>query len=258
MSRAVRRASRGSASSRRTPVRPRGGGRGPRIPWVPVVVLIGIIGVIGIIAYLIWQQSKPAEQHFEEATRIEADPAPGLPGVYVDLPKIYGGFYGNRDGPNTADHVQRDVDYVDNCSDSEPKVCNSNPPVGGPHWGSSACADTADASPPFCGPAKAGVYREPWPPEPLVHNMEHGGVVLWYNTTNQEIVDELEDMFGDLVRNDKLVAMAPYPGMEPETIAVTSWARIDKFPVSEYTKERVDDFVDVHLCRFNPEDLPFC
>ena len=29
--------------------------------------------------------------------------------------------------------------------------------------------------------------------------------------------------------------MAPYPGMEEETMAVTCWSRIDKFPMSEYT-----------------------
>ena len=52
--------------------------------------------------------------------------------------------------------------------------------------------------------------------------------------------------------------MAPYPQMEAEMIAVTSWSRRDKFPVSDYTKERVEHFIDVNLCRFNPESLPGC
>jgi hypothetical protein len=41
--------------------------------------------------------------------------------------------------------------------------------------------------------------------------------------------------------------------MEPETVAITSWTRIDKFPVSELTRERLQEFVDDHNKRFNPE-----
>jgi hypothetical protein len=41
--------------------------------------------------------------------------------------------------------------------------------------------------------------------------------------------------------------------MEPNTIAFTAWTRLDKFPVSELTRERLQDFVDAHHKRFNPE-----
>jgi hypothetical protein len=41
--------------------------------------------------------------------------------------------------------------------------------------------------------------------------------------------------------------------MEPETIAITSWTRLDKFPVSELTKERLQTFIDANHKRFNPE-----
>jgi len=258
VSRAVRRASRGGARSRRTPVRPHGVGRGPRIPWVPLVVLVGIIGVVGIIAYLIWQQSKPATQHFEMAARIEADPAPDLPGQYVDLPKIYNGSYGSREGNNTAQHVSREVDYARDCTDDDPPICNSNPPVGGPHWGAGACPPDPEDATAFCGPAPWGIYRKPWPAGVLIHNLEHGGVVIWYNITDQQIIEELEDNITGKVKDGKILAMAPYPDMEQDTIALTGWGRIDKFPVSEYTKDRVEDFIDAHLCRFNPESLPGC
>ncbi len=36
-------------------------------------------------------------------------------------------------------------------------------------------------------------------------------------------------------------------------IALTSWSRIDKFPVAEYSEERVRDFMETHVRRFNPE-----
>ena len=54
------------------------------------------------------------------------------------------------------------------------------------------------------------------------------------------------------------VLMMPYPDMEDETIALTTWTRIDKFPVSEYSRDRLEEFEDELNCRFNPEDLPDC
>jgi len=44
--------------------------------------------------------------------------------------------------------------------------------------------------------------------------------------------------------------------MESETIALTAWARRDKFPASDYSEERVKTFIDKLKCRFNPESMP--
>jgi hypothetical protein len=41
--------------------------------------------------------------------------------------------------------------------------------------------------------------------------------------------------------------------MEPNTIALTSWTRLDKFPVSEFNRNRVSTFIEEHNKRFNPE-----
>ncbi len=47
--------------------------------------------------------------------------------------------------------------------------------------------------------------------------------------------------------------MTKYTEMEPETIALTAWTRLDKFPMTELTKKRVQDFISAHNKRFNPE-----
>jgi hypothetical protein len=47
--------------------------------------------------------------------------------------------------------------------------------------------------------------------------------------------------------------MSRYSGMEPDTVAVTAWTRLDKFPVGELTEDRIQDFIDAHHKRFNPE-----
>jgi hypothetical protein len=83
--------------------------------------------------------------------------------------------------------------------------------------------------------------------------MEHGGVVLWYNTADQDVIDDLEELFTARLADGQLLVMAPYPALAAETIAITSWSRRDLFPVEEYTRERVEDFIDAHERRFNPE-----
>ena len=245
-SRSKRRESLGSARSRRTPSRP-AQGAGPSIPTVPLLVLVAALAVAGLVAYLIWQQGQSASDSFGEAARVEADDDPTLPGEWVNLPEIYGddrgpAHYGNRDGPSTAPHVSRAVDYSE----------QGLPPVGGPHWGSGSCTADPDASPPFCGPVPAGIYRKPWPAASLVHTMEHSGFVIWYNTTDQSIIAELEDLAQD--NDDKNLVLTPFPEMEEETIAITVWSRRDKFPVSEYDRERLENFIDRLKCRFKAED----
>lgn len=240
MSRQKRRA--GSGRSRRTPVPSDVGGRG--LPLIPIAVVLGVIVIAGLIGYLIWQQGGEASDSNSEWVEVEADPAPDLPGEFVNLQEIYAGTYGAHGDNTTAGHVTRDVDYE---ADG-----NSNPPAGGPHWGR-ACADSPEGSPQFCGPAPWGIYRTPWEPESVLHNMEHAGIVLWYNTTDTALRDELEDIIKNQLERSVLLVMMPYPSMEEETIALTSWARIDKFPVSEYSKDRVEDYIDAHAARFNPE-----
>lgn len=182
---------------------------------------------------------------FANATAAEADDDPRLPGEFVDVASIYGGPYGDPDS-FVSRHIEIAADY-----DGDG---NSNPPAGGPHWGSAVCGTEPLDAPPFCGPAPWGIFRDAWPPETLLHNMEHGGLVVWYNTDTQGVIDELKEIVLERVTTgDQLLVMTPYPNMEEEHIAITGWSRVDKFPVEEYTRERVEEFIDTHERRFNPE-----
>jgi len=186
------------------------------------------------------------ESAVDAARRVEADNDPSLPGEFVDLQTIYVGYYGATDATNTGAHVTRKMDYATE---------QGLPPAGGPHWGSGACGEDPTSAPPFCGPVDWGIYREPWDAESLVHSMEHAGLVVWYNTTDQQVIDELEALVERRLRADELIVLTPYPEMEDEMIAITGWGRRDKFPVSQYTPERVEMFLDAMRCRFNPEML---
>jgi len=189
------------------------------------------------------------ESSLDAARRVEADDDPSLPGEYVDLPAIYGGYYGNHSGigTNTGSHVTRDMDY---------ETEQGLPPAGGPHWGRSACGTDPVAAPPLCGPVPWGVYRAPWQAETLVHNLEHAGVVVWYNTADREAIETLEDFaVGQLEAGQQLV-LVPYPDMEDGTVAITIWSRRDMFPADELDTARLQNFIDVLYCRFDPEG--FC
>jgi hypothetical protein len=83
--------------------------------------------------------------------------------------------------------------------------------------------------------------------------MEHGAVVVWYNTSNQDVIKQLESITNGAIDRRKLIVMSRYTEMEPETIALTAWTRLDKFPVAEFERKRVQDFIDEHDRRFNPE-----
>ena len=118
-------------------------------------------------------------------------------------------------------------------------VCyNSNPPTSGPH---------------ASNPMPFKVLDNPAPKENLVHDMEHGGVIVWYNTSNQDVIKQLSDIVNENLDRRRLVVMSQYTEMEPDTIALTGWTRLDKFAAGEFTKKRVQDFISENSKRFNPE-----
>jgi hypothetical protein len=101
---------------------------------------------------------------------------------------------------------------------------NSDPPTSGPHIQSIA---------PW------GVHNEPLPKELLVHNLEDGGVVIYYNdTVEQDVITQLEDVVKGYA--DRVV-INPYPEMK-EPIVLTAWGRIDR--LDAFDEERVKEFID--------------
>jgi hypothetical protein len=122
---------------------------------------------------------------------------------------------------------------------------NSNPPTSGPH---------------SAQPADWGVHEEPVPKEMPVHNMEHGGVVIWYDCAagdqplDDDACGQLRDQLAAITSSNadasKLVLMTPYLGMD-RRIALTAWRSLDSF--DEFDAARVQAFIDSFERRFNPE-----
>ncbi len=112
---------------------------------------------------------------------------------------------------------------------------NSDPPTSGPH----------------AGPVEAGFYDAAPPDENLVHNLEHGYVVIWYNcsaldeagcealkTQIKAVMDRARPVV--VTTNAKKLIAVPRPTMDAR-LALTSWGRIDK--LSSFDDMRVMEFV---------------
>jgi hypothetical protein len=102
---------------------------------------------------------------------------------------------------------------------------NSDPPTSGPHL-------------PYIAPW--GVHTRPIPPQLQVHNLEDGGVMVQYNCTCPDLVDQLR---GVVSRYDKFVILAPYPGMTSR-IALTAWTRMDR--LEQFDERRITRFIDAY------------
>ena len=112
---------------------------------------------------------------------------------------------------------------------------NSDPPTSGPH---------------YVTPAEAGFYNEAPPDEQVVHNLEHGYVIIWYNCNSltPDQCDQLKSQIRSAMQSagasrftntPKLIA-APRPTLDGP-IALTTWGRLDEFEA--FDRERILNFI---------------
>jgi hypothetical protein len=128
-----------------------------------------------------------------------------------------------------------------NQGSTSPVEYNSTPPTSGPH---------------YPGLAPWAIHQTPIRYEQLIHNMEDGGVVIYYQCADgcPELVDQLSSVVTSYLNAGRHVAMVPNdPTWGAENgqpfhkdmgsrIAVTAWQRIDKF--DEFDAERIRAFIE--------------
>jgi hypothetical protein len=114
---------------------------------------------------------------------------------------------------------------------------SSDPPTSGPH---------------FEQPAVAQFYSEPLPPEQVVHNLEHGQIVIWYSTDAPEgVVDNIQTV----VRQEPTATLAvPYPGVpEDKTFVLTAWGA--SMACEQVSQVAVNEFRTTYQGK-GPERIP--
>lgn len=103
---------------------------------------------------------------------------------------------------------------------------NSNPPTSGWHTPNLA---------------NWGSYYEIQPEERLIHNMEDGGVILWYRAGSAEENEAHVAALEDVAQGYRRIVIAPREEM-PTTYALTAWQRLQRFDGID--REAMREFID--------------
>jgi hypothetical protein len=120
-------------------------------------------------------------------------------------------------GGDSADRGTRQPDdgHIHIAEGTQGGPYSSVPATSGPHW-SSATA-----------PGPWGVYNTAQPQERLLHNLEHGGIVIWYQPAKIAAADlsALTTFVQQQVTTEQFkVILAPWSGSDfGHPIAVTAW-----------------------------------
>jgi hypothetical protein len=121
----------------------------------------------------------------------------------------------------------------------------SVPATSGQHWPPSATT-----------PGPWGVYNSAQPQERMIHNLEHGGTVIWYQPGRLDAagVKVLTDFVNQQITTERFkVVLVPWSGTDfGHPIAVTAWDWLLYLETPDL--EKVHTFIDAHYGD-SPESL---
>ena len=111
------------------------------------------------------------------------------------------------------------------------------PPTSGRHWDRWA---------------SCGFYTEPVPDERIVHNMEHGNIIVSYNLTDQAEIDALKAAYEAIDLTAAWGVARPYDGIAEGAVALTTWGVVDG-PMVGVDAARIKRFFDAYADKLGPE-----
>jgi uncharacterized protein DUF3105 len=121
----------------------------------------------------------------------------------------------------------------------DPSAYGSLPATSGPHWGT---------------PNDWGVYSQAQAESQLIHNLEHGGIVIWYqpDLLDADSLQALTEWVQSQVRSARFkVILSPWAGADfGHPIAITAWNWLLYQDVLDLSA--VQGFMDAHYGR-SPE-----
>ena len=116
---------------------------------------------------------------------------------------------------------------------------NNRPPTSGHHW------------PRW---AECGFYDEGLPDELVVHNMEHGNIVVSYNLVKREDIDSLKRSFSDISLSKLWGVARFYSGIPEGQISLSTWGITDSF--TSVDTSRIRNFFEAYYGVLGPEKVP--
>ena len=124
-----------------------------------------------------------------------------------------------------------------------PDPYSSLPATSGPHWN---------------GPANWGVYSTPQIETQLLHNLEHGGIVIWYDPEQvgasdlDTLTQYVNSQVASGISGRFKVILSPWSGQDalPAPIVVTAWRYLLELDSADTSA--IDEFTRAHYGR-SPE-----
>ena len=113
---------------------------------------------------------------------------------------------------------------------------NSQPATSGEHW-------------PV--PAQCGFYDEQLPDERVVHNLEHGNIVVSYNLLLESDVSALRDVLNDIGLSRVWGVTRAYDQILPGEVSLTGWGVMDTFLGVD--GDRISQFFEAYAGNLGPE-----
>ncbi len=175
------------------------------------MVLIGAVAIVAILVLGITLLALPKTEDKASVAAVEG----------CDNP-IVATITDPNQPPGQAVRVSDAGLHLQHIDDTLPATYSSDPPASGWHY-------AAWASP---GPASSTV-----PDTMLVHNLEHGYVVIDYNYTPGQCV-ALESKLANIAKAYPKVIANPRPDPAAPKIALTAWGRLEKLNGYDETEIR--------------------
>ena len=144
------------------------------------------------------------------------------------------GRYGEyQDGIGVQQELMPTLNHV---PETENVEYNTVPPTSGDHWD-------------FW--ARCGFYEGGLPDERIVHNMEHGNIVVSYRLPDQADVDQLKNFMEGFDLAADWVVTRHYDKIPEGTVALTTWGVLDT--MQGVDEDRIERFIRAYAGTLSPE-----
>ena len=159
--------------------------------------------------------------------------------VIADLPFFRQGIApdigSSRDYVEGVGQLQEEMPSRIHVPDGQTVAYSTTPPTSGDHWN---------------WWARCGFYEDPVPDERIVHNLEHGNIVVSYNLAPAD-VNRLKDFMDDLDLAPLWAVTRPYGKIPEGTVALSAWGILDT--MQGVDEARIETFFEHYAGTTGPE-----
>ena len=113
---------------------------------------------------------------------------------------------------------------------------NTTPPTSGNHWD---------------WWARCGFYEDGLPDERIVHNLEHGNIVVSYNLPDAEELDQLREFMDNFDLAPAWAVTRFYDEIAEGTVALSAWTVLDT--MQGVDEDRIEEFFRTYAGTLGPE-----